>query len=70
MKLKKFHMSNMGKHGTDLPIDNEGYVTCHDSGRYHNATDEQLDDWSENRLSAVRAAVRVERVARMNTTYQ
>lgn len=61
MKTATYHVSNFGSFLGRVEADTEGYVSYHDSKRYKNASDEQLEDWQENgRTLAVRNAAATE----------
>lgn len=60
MKTQKYHTSNLGKFAPTEHSDRQGYVTYHDSPRYTNASNEQLQEWLESRSALVRAAAATE----------
>ena len=60
MKYQIFHETNFGFFTPRHLLDANGFITVHDSPRYASATDKQLDQWCESRLSTVRAAAEVE----------
>ena len=65
MKTKSYHISNLGSYAPRAAVaDPEGYVTYHDSARYAEASDEQLDAWAESRNAAVRNAALTEQAER------
>lgn len=63
MKTKTYHTTNLGKFAGRVAqfADGQGYVTYHDSDRYSDMTDADLDDLVANgRYRAVRAAAATE----------
>lgn len=60
MKTKTYHISNFGNFRPRVAADTQGYVTVHDSPRYGAATDEQLGEWLESPMAAVRHAAATE----------
>lgn len=60
MKIKSYHVSNLGSFAPRECAGNDGYVVYHDSPRYRTATEEQLASWSESRIKPVRNAAKTE----------
>lgn len=57
MRKSAYHETMLGSFA--LPpsyADQLGFVTVHESPRYALATDEQLQQWADSRIKAVRAA--------------
>ena len=59
MKTASYHSTNLGSFAFAT-----GYVTYHVSPRYAKATDEQLAEWTNSKLKAVRNAARTEQAER------
>lgn len=70
MKTKSYHISNLGSYAPSQIADSNGYVTYHDSERYSKATDEQLAEWAESRVKAVRNAAITEQAERELSKWQ
>jgi len=71
MKTTTYHISNFGRMApSGVEIDNDGYVTIHDSPRYAQADKSLLEHWACSKLVKVRNAARTEianrRVAEWN----
>lgn len=64
MKTRSYHISNFGRYAPIHIADASGFVTYHDSDRYGKATDQQLGEWSESRIKAVRNAAITEQAER------
>jgi hypothetical protein len=60
MKTRSYHVSNFGSFRPAASADTDGYVTYHDSPRYRDATDDQLEAWLDSRVAAVRNAAATE----------
>jgi len=70
MKTRSYHISNLGSYAPSHIADSNGYVTYHDSDRYGKATDEQLEEWAESRIKAVRNAAITEQAERKLAEWQ
>lgn len=64
MKTKTYHVSNLGSFGGGVSPDTNGYVTYHDSPRYARGTAEQLAEWAESPVRAIRNAAKTEMAER------
>ena len=60
----------MGNFGASLPTDRNGYVIIHEAPRYAKATDDQLSEWADSRIKAVRAAALTEQAERGLRSWQ
>lgn len=70
MKTKSYHISNLGSFAPSSATVENGYVTYHDSPRYRNATEDQLNEWSGVRTKAVRNAAVTEIAERALRVWQ
>jgi hypothetical protein len=64
MKIKRYHISNLGSFAPSHLANNDGYVAYHASGRYNSAMEAQLDIWADSRVRAVRNAAITEQAER------
>lgn len=64
MKTRSFHINNLGRFGSGLVHDSQGFVTVHDHDRYKKATEEQLNKWASSKLGAVKNAASSELIER------
>lgn len=60
MKTKAYHITNLGAFAPHGCAGRDGYVTYHDSPRYADATDAQLEQWVHKGRKAVRNAALTE----------
>lgn len=70
MKTKQIHTSNISRFSRGISADVHGYAILHDSPRYAAATSEQLTEWTESRVKAVRNAAAVELADRAVAEWQ
>lgn len=64
MKTRSFHINNLGRFGSGLVHDSQGFVTVHDHDRYKKATEEQLHKWASSKMVAVKNAASSELIER------
>lgn len=71
MKTKSYHYTMLGSYTPSAATrDSQGYITYHASPRYAAATEEQLEEWSESRNTAVRNAAVTEIAERALKVWQ
>ncbi len=71
MKIKSYHITNLGSFSPrGVTVDSQGYVTYHAAARYSTATSDQLSDWSQSRIRAVRNAALTEIAERKLSQWQ